>query len=155
MSVKIRLARVGRRKAPYYRIVVADSRRARDGRFIEIVGRYQPLQKEGDQHNVDEERALKWMSEGATPSDTVRSIFRKLGIMRKFHEQRQANRFPWILLAVCDNSVTRRTRQSKYVPPRGARGTSYGIRPLQYSWNESGRTRSQHSRCFLPIPICG
>lgn len=92
MAVKIRLARVGRRKAPYYRIVVADSRRARDGRFIEILGRYQPLQKEGNQFYVDEERALRWLGEGAIPSDTVRSIFRKLGIMRKFHEQRLARK---------------------------------------------------------------
>jgi len=92
MSVKIRMARVGRRKAPYYRIVVADSRRARDGRFIEILGRYQPLQKEGNQIAVDEERALRWLGVGALPSDTVRSVFRKLGIMRKFHEQRQSKR---------------------------------------------------------------
>jgi len=92
MSVKIRLARVGRRKAAYYRIVVADSRRARDGRFIQILGRYQPLQKEGKQFDVDEERALKWLERGALPSDTVRSLFRKLGIMRRFHETRQARR---------------------------------------------------------------
>jgi len=92
MSVKIRMARMGRRKAPCYRIVVADSRRARDGRFIEILGRYQPLQKEGNQISVDEERALRWLGVGALPSDTVRSIFRKLGIMRKFHEQRQSKR---------------------------------------------------------------
>jgi small subunit ribosomal protein S16 len=94
MSVKIRLARVGRRKAPYYRIVVADSRRARDGRFIEILGRYQPLQKETNQLHVDEGLALKWMGDGAIPSDTVRSIFRRLGIMRKFHEQRVARKKP-------------------------------------------------------------
>ena len=92
MAVKIRLARVGRRKAPYYRIVVADSRRARDGRFIEIVGRYQPLQKEDKQLYVDEERALRWLNQGAIPSDTVRSIFRKQGILRKFHELRQARK---------------------------------------------------------------
>ena len=92
MAVKIRLARVGRRKAPYYRIVVADSRRARDGRFIEILGQYQPLQQEGPEHKVDEERALRWLGEGAMPSDTVRSIFRKMGIMRKFHEQRVARK---------------------------------------------------------------
>jgi small subunit ribosomal protein S16 len=92
MSVKIRLARVGRRKAPYYRIVVADSRRARDGRFIEIVGRYQPLQKDANQLHVDEARALKWLGDGAVPSDTVRSIFRRLGIMRRWHEQRVAKK---------------------------------------------------------------
>jgi small subunit ribosomal protein S16 len=72
--------------------VVADSRRARDGRFIEIVGRYQPLQKEGSQFYVDEDRVLSWLGNGAIPSDTVRSIFRRLGIMRKFHEQKQARK---------------------------------------------------------------
>jgi len=92
MSVKIRLARVGRRKAAYYRIVVADSRRARDGRFVEILGRYQPLQKESKQFFVKEERAMRWLNVGAIPSDTVRSLFRKIGIMRKFHEMRQAGR---------------------------------------------------------------
>ena len=92
MPVKIRLARVGRRNAPYYRIVVADSRRARDGRFIEILGHYHPLAKEGKQFVVDEQRALKRLSDGAIPSDTVRSVFRRLGIMRKFHEMRQAAR---------------------------------------------------------------
>ncbi len=92
MSVKIRMARIGRRKAPYYRIVVADSHRARDGRFIEILGRYQPLQKEERQFAVDEERALRWLTVGAIPSDTVRSVFRKMGIMRKFHEMKQAKK---------------------------------------------------------------
>jgi len=92
MSVKIRMARIGRRKAPYYRIVVADSHRARDGRFIEILGRYQPLQKEGRQFFVDEERALRWLGVGAIPSDTVRSIFRKMGIMRKFHEMKEGRK---------------------------------------------------------------
>ena len=91
MSVKIRLARHGRRKAPYYRMVVADSRKPRDGRFIEILGTYQPLNKvETDQVKVDEEKVLKWLANGATPSDTCRSILRKQGILKKFHEQKLA-----------------------------------------------------------------
>jgi small subunit ribosomal protein S16 len=93
MSVKIRLARHGRKKAPYYRMVVADSRYPRDGRFIEILGIYQPLnKKEGDQVRVDETKTLEWLRRGATPSDTCRSILRKQGIMRKFHEQKLAAR---------------------------------------------------------------
>ena len=88
MSVKIRLARVGRRKSPAYRVVVADSRKARDGRFIEILGVYQPL-KEKITVKVDDTKALAWMQKGAVPSDTVRSIFRKLGIMKRFHELRK------------------------------------------------------------------
>ena len=89
MSVKIRLARHGRRNAPYYRMVVADSRFPRDGRFIEILGFYQPLNKnEEDQVSVDEAKILQWLEKGATPSDTCRSILRKKGIMNKFHQMR-------------------------------------------------------------------
>ena len=85
--VKIRLTRVGRKKAPYYRLVVADSRRARDGKFIEIIGRYQPLNKKLDEQVVcEEERALYWLNNGAQPTETVRSLLRKLGILKKFHE---------------------------------------------------------------------
>lgn len=88
MSVRIRLARVGRKKGPAYRVVVADSRKARDGRFIEILGFYQP-QNAQPIVEVDGEKALAWMMKGAVPTETVRSIFRKAGIMRKFHEARK------------------------------------------------------------------
>lgn len=85
--VKIRLTRVGRKAAPFYRLVVADSRRQRDGRFIEIIGRYQPVNpKEEEQIVCDEERALYWLGVGAQPTDTVRAILRKKGIMKKHHE---------------------------------------------------------------------
>jgi len=95
MSVKIRLTRMGRRNAPYFRVVVADSRFQRDGRFLEILGHYQPLNKEGkDQLNVSEEKALLWLSRGAKPSVTVRSLLSKLGIMKKFHELRKPKKLP-------------------------------------------------------------
>ncbi len=90
MSVKIRLTRVGRRNAPYFRVVVADSRFQRDGRFLEILGYYQPINKTGkDQIKLSEEKALSWLSKGARPSETVRSLLSKLGIMKKFHESRK------------------------------------------------------------------
>lgn len=89
MAVKIRLTRMGRKKSPYYRLVVADSRFQRDGRFLEIIGYYHPLVKEGEnQLKINEVKALTWLSRGARPSDTVRSIFSRLGIMKKFHESR-------------------------------------------------------------------
>ena len=87
MAVKIRLARVGRRKSPAYRVVVADSHKPRDGRFIEILGYYQPVGELKVQ--VDSDKALKWLKVGAQPSDTVRSIFRKAGILKAFHEARK------------------------------------------------------------------
>lgn len=87
MSVAIRLTRVGRLKSPHYRLVVTDSRNPRDGRFIEILGHYQPLTKDV-KLVVNEERALYWLNVGAQPSDTVRSLLRKQGIMAKWHNAR-------------------------------------------------------------------
>jgi small subunit ribosomal protein S16 len=84
MAVKIRLKRMGAKKSPFYRIVVADSRSPRDGRFIETVGTYNPV-AEPAQVNINEELALKWLQNGAKPSDTVRNLFSKQGIMEKFH----------------------------------------------------------------------
>lgn len=87
MSVKLRLARRGRNKAPYYRIVAADSRQSRDGRYIEDIGIYQPLTANPENSlRIDEEKALKWLHNGAIPSDTVRSLLRRKGVMKKFHE---------------------------------------------------------------------
>lgn len=85
MSVKIRLKRMGSKKKPFYRIVVADSRSPRDGRFIEMVGTYNPL-VEPAEVKIVEESVLEWMKKGAQPSDTVRNLFSKKGIMKKFHD---------------------------------------------------------------------
>ena len=88
MSVRIRLARVGRKKSPAYRVVVADSRKPRDGRFIEILGFYQPVTAE-TKVQLNDERALEWLKVGAQPSDTVKALFRRAGILKKFHEARK------------------------------------------------------------------
>ncbi|WP_078547180.1 30S ribosomal protein S16 [Litchfieldia alkalitelluris] len=87
MAVKIRLKRMGAKKSPFYRIVVADSRSPRDGRFIETVGTYNPVQQPAEV-KIDEELALKWLSNGAKPSDTVRNLFSTQGIMEKFHNSK-------------------------------------------------------------------
>ena len=85
MSVKIRLKRIGSKKRPFYRIVVADSRSPRDGRFIESVGTYNPL-TEPETVTLEEESILGWLNNGAQPSDTVRNILSRQGVMKKFHE---------------------------------------------------------------------
>nr|WP_040463931.1 30S ribosomal protein S16 [Limisalsivibrio acetivorans] len=77
--------RLGRKKRPFYRIVVADSRERRDGNFIEILGYYNPITDPAEV-KVDEERALKWLKEGAIPTDTARNILSKQGIIKKLHE---------------------------------------------------------------------
>lgn len=84
--VKLRLKRMGAKKQPSYRVVAADSRAPRDGRFIEIVGFYNPRSNEV---KLNEESILKWLNNGAQPSDTVRNLLSKEGIMKKFHEQKQ------------------------------------------------------------------
>jgi small subunit ribosomal protein S16 len=91
MAVKIRLRRTGRKRAPQYRIVVADSQSPRDGKFIEIVGQYAPLQ---GKHalNLKADRINYWLDVGAQPTDTVRSVLRRAGILKTRHEQRLASK---------------------------------------------------------------
>lgn len=89
MAVKIRLKRMGAKKAPFYRLVVADSRSPRDGRFIEEIGYYNPVAQPA-QVKIDEEKALQWLQNGAQPSDTVRNLFSDAGLMKKFHEAKMS-----------------------------------------------------------------
>lgn len=81
MAVKIRLKRMGQKKAPFYRVIVADSRSPRDGKFIEEIGTYDPT-KEPSAFSVNEEAAKKWLSNGAQPTDTVNRLFKKAGIVK-------------------------------------------------------------------------
>jgi small subunit ribosomal protein S16 len=89
--VKIRLMRRGATKAPAYRVVVADSRSPRDGRFIESIGRYQPLQ-DPSLIEIDEERALYWLGRGAQPTEQVTALLRVQGIWEKFQAGRKASK---------------------------------------------------------------
>jgi small subunit ribosomal protein S16 len=89
MAVKLRLKRMGAKKRPFYRIVAADSRSPRDGRFIEVVGTYNPLTNPAE-IKVDDEKAMKWLSNGAKPSDTVRDLLSKAGVMTKVHNERNS-----------------------------------------------------------------
>lgn len=88
MAVRIRLKRIGAHKSPFYRLVVSDSRSPRDGRFIEEIGTYNPVAQPAAV-TIDEEKALKWLKDGAQASDTVRNLFSKAGILQKFHELKQ------------------------------------------------------------------
>ena len=90
MAVKLRLKRMGAKKRPYYRIVAADSRSPRDGRFIETVGTYNPI--DDSKVTLDEEKVMKWLNNGAQPTDTVRNLFSKQGIMKKFAESKKESK---------------------------------------------------------------
>lgn len=91
VAVKIRLKRMGSKRKPFYRIVVADSRSPRDGRFIEAVGYYNPLTNPVDL-KLNEQDILNWLQKGAQPSDTVRNLLGSKGIMQKYHEARFAKK---------------------------------------------------------------
>jgi len=88
MATRIRLKRMGAKKKPFYRVVVADARSPRDGRFIEEIGYYDPS-TEPATIKIDEEKAIKWLTNGAKPSDTAKSLLQKQGIMAKFAANRK------------------------------------------------------------------
>ncbi len=88
MAVKLRLKRMGGKQKPFYRIVAADSRFPRDGRFIESVGTYDPI-KGKEVVMLDEEKIMKWLGNGAEPTDTVRNILSRQGVMKKFTESKK------------------------------------------------------------------
>ena len=89
MSVKIRLKRVGKKKAPSYRVVVADARSPRDGRIIENIGWYNPRVEPSAIH-IDEEKAFKWLSVGAQPTDSVASLLKRTGAMERYEQRKSA-----------------------------------------------------------------
>lgn len=87
MAVKLRLTRMGKTKQPTYRVVAIDSRTKRDGEYIELIGTYNPLTKPATV-KLNEEVALKWLGNGAIPSDTVKNLFKEAGIMKKFADSK-------------------------------------------------------------------
>lgn len=89
--VRIRLTRMGKKKQPFYRIVVIDQRKRRDGRYIESLGYYDPI-KDPYILNVDVDKAVEWIMKGAQPSDTVRNLLRKAGVFKKVDELKKAKK---------------------------------------------------------------
>ena len=98
MAVKIRLRRMGAKKRPMYRFVATDSRMPRDGRFIEILGHYNPIEKPA-RVGVNEEKIFYWLKQGAIPSDTVKGLFRQIGLLRKWEMVQKGEDVSQIALA--------------------------------------------------------
>jgi small subunit ribosomal protein S16 len=103
MAVRIRLRREGRKKSPAYRIVVTESTMPRDGRFIEIIGTYQPRLSE-NAVTLKADRANHWLDVGAQPSDTVRSILRRAGVLKARHEARLAKKLQSAAVPVAEEA---------------------------------------------------
>ena len=104
MAVRIRLRRTGRKKSPMYRIVVADSKSPRDGKFLEIIGQYNPRQGE-NAVNLKADRVNYWMDNGALPSDTVRSLLRRAGVLKQRHETRLASKLQAKAVPLAENAA--------------------------------------------------
>jgi small subunit ribosomal protein S16 len=111
LAVHIRLRRTGKKKQAHYRIVAADSRRARDGRFLEIIGTYNPIQQPASVQ-VNEDRLTYWFNQGAVPSDTVRSLLTQIGYVEKYHKMKQNQDVSGMELKT---SITERKKKTRKV----------------------------------------
>lgn len=110
MAVHVRLMRMGKKKQAYYRIVATDSRRARDGRFLEIIGTYDPITKPAVV-NVHEDKLTKWLDQGAQPTDTVKSLLTQVGFIEKYNLAKQGKDVSEIILKT--NIVERKKKTRK------------------------------------------
>lgn len=112
MAVHIRLLRMGKKRQPFYRIVAADSRRARDGRFLEILGTYNPIPKPAEV-KLFEDRVNHWMNEGATPSDTVHSLLSQIGYLAKYDAAKRGQDVAAMELKTSITERRKKTRRMK------------------------------------------
>ena len=112
MAVHLRLLRIGAKRQPYYRIVAADSRRARDGRFLEIIGTYNPIRKPAEV-NIFEEKVTKWFDEGAEPSDTVKSLLTQIGFIEKYNRAKKGEDVSSVELKPSITERRKKTRKMK------------------------------------------
>ena len=110
MAVKIRLRRMGAKKRPYYRFVAADSRSPRDGRFIEILGHYSPIEKPA-KVVVNEEKIYYWLRNGAIPTETVNALFRQIGLLKKWEILKKGGDASQISLATQIREKTKRKKK--------------------------------------------
>ncbi len=112
MAVHLRLLRIGAKKQPYYRIVATDSRRARDGRFLEIVGTYNPITKPAEV-KVSEDKLTTWLDQGAQPTDTVRSLLTQIGFIEKYGKAKRGEDVSEVTLKTSITERPKKTRKMK------------------------------------------
>ena len=124
MSVKIRLKRMGAKKRPFYRVVIADSRSPRDGRFIGTVGTYNPIAQPAE-IKLDEAKILTWLSNGAQPSDTARNLLSNAGILAKFAEMKAAKKSTAAKPAASATKPTEKNTVAEIKAYLDAQGTQY------------------------------
>lgn len=116
---------MGKKKQPFYRIVAADSRRARNGRFLEVLGTYNPIKKPA-LVNLKEDRVTKWLDDGAIPSDTVRTLFSQIGMLEKYDKAKRGQDVSAIALRPTIKERRKRTRKAKKASVAAAEPTQAG-----------------------------
>jgi len=147
LAVHIRLRRMGKKKRPFYRIVAADSRRARDGRFLEVLGTYNPIERPAVV-TVQEDRLSYWLNEGAEPSDTVASLLTQIGFVEKYNKAKAGADVSDLQLKT---TITERRPKLKRSRPRrpnskrrpGRGGTGRGCRLVYQCLSNTARKRSR------------
>ncbi len=112
MAVNVRLLRMGKKKQAYYRIVTADSRRARDGRFLEIIGTYNPITNPAEV-KINEDKLTKWLNDGATPTSTVKTLLTQIGFIEKYNKAKKGEDVSAIELKGTINERKKKTRKIK------------------------------------------
>ena len=140
MSVKLRLTRVGKKKTPIYRVVVADERSPRDGRFIEILGQYQPLENPSV-INLKDERALYWLSKGAQPSETVKKILTLSGIWEQFEKTQPKKSLAKAATRAKIQEVSRKISSDAHLAKKAKDAPAETEQP-QASSDDAGKTES-------------
>lgn len=130
MAVHLRLLRMGAKKQPYYRIVASDSRRSRDGRFLEIVGTYNPITKPAEV-KVFEDKLTTWFDQGAQPTDTVRSLLTQIGFMEKYLKAKQGQDVAEVALKTTIKERPKKTRKMKKAAVAKAETTPASEAPAQ------------------------
>ena len=131
MSVKIRLKRMGAKKRPFYRVVIADSRSPRDGRFIETVGTYNPIAQPAE-IKLDEAKILTWLSNGAQPSDTARNLLSNAGILAKFAEMKAAKKSTAAKPAASATKHQLQSQQKRILLPNSRQTLMHKVRNIHH-----------------------
>ena len=143
VAVRIRLQRKGAKHRAFYRIVVADSRSPRDGRFIEQLGYYDPLKDPAD-IKVETEKVLGWFSEGAKPTETVKSLFSRIGIMETWHHVRQGK--PYEELLHIEDEARKRTEAAAAMKKRGKEETKAATKAAKAAAEEQAEPAADEAR---------
>ncbi len=145
MAVNVRLLRMGKKKQAYYRIVTADSRRARDGRFLEIVGTYNPI-KNPAEVKIHEDKLTQWLNEGATPTSTVKTLLTQIGFIEKYNKAKKGEDVSAIELKGTITERKKKTRKIKKAALAAAEATAAEAAAKEAEAKEAAAKKAEEAK---------